>query len=70
MEYFLTEMECIITYGVERSFQNTFKKITQLVKATDKDLARKAVEDAAKSEHGSNITIVKINVNDTLISNE
>ena len=67
MEYFLTEMNCRIEYGIERSFKTDLPKITQLVKASDKDSARKAVEEAAKIEYGDKITIYEIRVHDTIV---
>jgi len=67
MDYFLTEMSCRIEHGIEHSFKTEQPKITQLVKATDKASARKAVEKEAKAEYGEKITIYGIRVNDTIV---
>lgn len=61
MEYYLTKMKCQVS-PIDDEIT-----VTQLVKATTPELARQAVEDAAKEEKGDDIMIFEIRVQETLI---
>jgi hypothetical protein len=61
MEYYLTKMKCQV------SLIDNEITVTQLVKATTPELARQAVERAAKEEKGDGIIIFEIRVQKTLI---
>jgi hypothetical protein len=60
MEYYLTRMRCKVEILGETI------EVTQLVKASSPEMARKAVENAARKEKGDSIVIFEIRVNETI----